>query len=81
VKPRRTGSPGGVLLTKALMVIVTRRRPRIGKNYQSKEHDFSQDKDRCAKCGMRLSVWENTHVFCPGKPYSAKTNRPLARSS
>jgi hypothetical protein len=79
-KPRRTCSPGGVLLTQALMVIVTRRRPRIGKSNQSKEHDFSRDKGRCAKCGMRLRVWEDTRVFCPGKPYSIHASRSLVRT-
>ena len=72
--------PGGVLLTQALMVIVTRRRPRIGKSNQSKEHDFSRDKGRCAKCGMRLRVWEDTRVFCPGKPYSIHASRSLVRT-
>ncbi len=43
----------GVLLPRALMVIVTRRRTHKSKNYPEKEHNFPKDQDHCAKCGMR----------------------------
>jgi hypothetical protein len=61
------------------MVIVTQRRSPKLKIARQKEHDFSQGQDHCAKCGMRLNVWEHTHVFCPGKPYAVKANKSLAR--
>jgi hypothetical protein len=53
------------------MVIVTRRARRKLKSDQEKEHDFSQNQDRCGKCGMRRRVWEDTHVPCPEKPLPA----------
>jgi hypothetical protein len=56
------------------------RNPKL-KIDRQKEHDFSHDKDRCTKCGMRLSVWEDTHVFCAGKPYSINNKRSLAKTS
>jgi hypothetical protein len=45
----------------------------------TQEHDFSGDKDHCAKCGMRYRVWEDTHASCPAKQvrFSANNNRPL----
>jgi hypothetical protein len=62
------------------MVVVAQCRKQKLKNERQKEHDFSRDTDRCAKCGMRMSVWEDTRVFCPGKPYSIKANKSLART-
>jgi hypothetical protein len=62
-----------------MMVIVIRRPRYKSKRELNKQHDFSRNKDHCAKCGMQLSVWEDTRVFCPGKPYAINTNRPLSR--
>ena len=60
-------------------MVIVKRRQRL-KAQGNPEHDFSRDKDRCAKCGMQRSVWEDTRVFCPGRPYSINTNRSLART-
>ncbi len=70
VKPRRPTSPAGFCdLRATTMVIVKRRRRRKQSNLENK-HDFSKDKERCAIWGMRRRVWEDTHVPCPGEPYS-----------
>jgi hypothetical protein len=56
------------------MVIVTRPRRRNLKRDLEEEHDFPQGQDRCAKCGMRLRVWEDTHVPCSGKQMRHSTD-------
>ncbi len=71
---------GGVLLPGPTMVIIKRRSMFKSKRDREKQHDFSRDKNRCAKCNMRLSVWDDPRVPCPGKPYSINTNRSLART-
>jgi hypothetical protein len=54
------------------------RRPLQTKTKHTKdEHDFSKDKDRCAKCGMMRRVWEATHAPCPRKPYTVNASRPI----
>jgi hypothetical protein len=60
------------------MVIVRRRRHKLQSNPEI-EHDFSKDQERCAKCGMRRSVWEATYVPCPGAPYAIDTHSALRR--
>jgi hypothetical protein len=71
------GRADELLLSRAIMVIVTQRRRRKLQSNSEKQHDFSQDKDRCAKCGMSCRVWNDTRVPCPEKPYS--TSEPVAR--
>ncbi len=55
------------------MVVPQRQKPKLN-NERQKQHDFSRDKDRCAKCGMPLSVWKDPRVPCPGKRYSIKVS-------
>ena len=54
------------------MVIVTRRRRHKLPSDPAIKHDFSKDQDRCVKCGMPRRVWDDTHVPCPGHPYSTR---------
>jgi hypothetical protein len=78
-KPRRPTSPVGFTTPGPMKVIVKRpRRHKLPSNPEI-EHDFSKDQECCAKCGMRRSVWEATHVPCPGEPYAVDANRPLSR--
>jgi hypothetical protein len=59
---------------------VDMRTPRPQQKRTTQEHDFSRDKDRCARCGMHRRVWVDTHVPCPRRPYTlTKPSRILAR--
>ena len=77
-------SPAGRHLRRGLypgatMVIVKPRPRRKTHSDPESKHDFSKDQESCARCSMRRSVWEDTHVPCPAEPYVISTNGPLSR--
>jgi hypothetical protein len=61
-------------------MVTVKRRPRRKIHCDPhSNHDFSEDQEHCGLCGMQRSVWQDTHVPCPGEPYTIDKHRLLNR--
>jgi hypothetical protein len=88
-RPGKQNAPAGFLLDLAAAVpelglirfgFAHMRTPRPQRRkllHTKDEHDFPRGQDRCAKCGMQRSVWDDTHAPCPRQPYTVNAMRPI----